>query len=102
MPFKENDNNINRTGRPKGAINKENKELRQYLSYYLETNKEKFETEINKLSGIQFVSMYIKLIEYTTPKLNRIDLISDNETINNMTESELDERIKELEEKNRK
>ncbi len=97
MPFKKSDKNINRNGRPEGAENSEKKELRGYLNYFLENNLSKLETEFNKLSGIQYVNMFTKLLEYSMPKLNRVTFEEHKNNILEMSGNEREQRIKELE-----
>lgn len=69
----------NPNGRPKGAINKDRKVLREALTEYVQGNSEKFYLELNKLTGKEFIDRFISLLEYTTPKLNRTDLTNDGE-----------------------
>ena len=64
----------NVSGRPKGAENKETKKLRQFLGDLLEDNQDKFNEELLKLSGFQFIQAFSGLLEYCTPKLNRTDM----------------------------
>lgn len=65
-------------GRPKGSQNKETKEIRERLAKYISEHYSKFEAELNKLQGKEFVDRITSLLEYTTPKLNRTDLSNDD------------------------
>jgi hypothetical protein len=84
----------NKNGRPKGAENKEKKELRKSLQTFLDGNLDKFHDELRGLKGIQFIDRYIALLEYCTPKLNRTDLTNDGEKFD--TNISTDELITEL------
>jgi len=71
----------NPNGRPKGSENKERKQLREFLGYVIDNNRDKFEAELMKLKGMPFLMIWKDLLEYCTPKLQRTELKSDNESI---------------------
>jgi len=56
-------------GRPKGT----KEDFRKQLQELLETNYDKFTTELQGLDGKRFVDLYIKLMEFTQPKLKAIE-----------------------------
>jgi hypothetical protein len=63
-------------GRPKGAENKETKKLREVLAEV--TNKGadglwETLTEIKTDNPAKFIELYLRLLEYTTPKLRSIE-----------------------------
>ncbi len=80
MPFKEGQSG-NENGRPKGSANKETKQLREFLANVLDNNRDKFEDELNKLEGKDYINAVSNLMEYCTPKLQRSE-IEIKESIN--------------------
>jgi len=54
--------------RPSGSKNKITKELKDTIKKLLEGNYDKFESELNQLSGKQYVDIYIRMLEYIIPK----------------------------------
>lgn len=77
MPFERG--HIKTGGRKKGAENKDKKVLRESLTKLVEGNYNKFEIELLKLEGKEFLDRFISILEYTTPKLNRTDITNDGE-----------------------
>jgi hypothetical protein len=73
MPFKKGEHG-NPKGRPKGAGNKVSAQQREYLRDLLLTNKEKLETEMQKLNGRSYVLTYIALMQYILPKPSTAEL----------------------------
>jgi len=90
MPFKKGQSG-NPVGRKEGVPNKDKQKLRESIAQLLDDNQEKFNREFFKLDGAAFIDRFINLLEYCTPKLNRTDLVSDDEKINciNFTDVEL-------------
>ena len=70
-------NNLGK-GRPKGAENKEKKKLREMMTLVISNNFEKFNEEMGKLKGKQFIDAYLSMAEYCLPKLNRTDMRVDD------------------------
>jgi hypothetical protein len=73
-------------GRPKGAENKETKKLREAIAAITEGGLVDFSTvmnEIKETNPTKFLEMYIKLLEYSLPKLRSVDtnLSLDENTI---------------------
>jgi hypothetical protein len=72
------------TGRPKGAENKETKRVREAIAAITEggiTNLNECFDEIRTSNPAKFVELYLRLLEYTMPKLRSIDTnidVSDN------------------------
>ena len=54
--------------RPFGSRNKLTKELKATIQTLLENNYNKFEVELNQLTGKPYLDIYIRLIDYILPK----------------------------------
>lgn len=59
-------------GRGKNTPNKVNAPVKELLANYSQEHWQKFTGEINRLEGIDYVKSYLSLLEYITPKLQRI------------------------------
>ena len=70
----------NPKGRPNGAGDKNKRKIREWLDEYLTNNTLKLYTELEKLSGKDYVDSFVKLMEYGIPKLQRqtIEIDQDN------------------------
>lgn len=88
MPFEKGHNHGK--GRPKGAANKETKQLREFLAEVADKNQAKFNQELNKLEGRDYINAYLTMLEYCTPKLQRAE-IQQNHTwdLSGLNEDEL-------------
>lgn len=74
MPFKKGQSG-NPNGRTKGSLNKVNKNRKEFISHVLDLNKEGIIQALNKLKEtdpIAYLNALLKLLEYDTPKLNRL------------------------------
>jgi hypothetical protein len=63
-------------GRPKGAENKETKKLREAIAAITNGSVEDLQgafAEIREDNPAKFIEMYLRLLEYTMPKLRSID-----------------------------
>ena len=58
----------NRAGKPKGAINRLNKDLRLSISEFLSNNFDQVVNDWKKLSGKDKVNFYRDLLQYEVPK----------------------------------
>jgi hypothetical protein len=76
MPFEKG----KATGRPKGAENKETANLRKFLLFVTNNSRGKFEKELDKLEGKDYVQSFLQLLEYSTPKLARVEYTDDTDT----------------------
>jgi hypothetical protein len=64
------------TGRPRGAENKETKQLREAIKAITEGSVIDFQTTMNEVresNPTKFLELYIKLLEYTMPKLRSVE-----------------------------
>jgi len=76
-------------GRSKGTLNKATG-LKQHLDKLLTDNFDKFKMELDALEGKDYVSHYIKLMDYTLPKLTRSQTSIN---FNEMSDSEVEELL---------
>ena len=63
-------------GRPKGAPNKENKIIKEAITAIIEGGLEDFQSvlaEMRETNPVKFAENYMKLMEYTIPKLRSVD-----------------------------
>ena len=84
MPFKAGVSG-NPKGRPKGAKNKIESEVKGLVSGFLESDYQKFEREMGKLEGKDYVTAYLKLLEYELPKKRQQEDVID---FSNLTEEQ--------------
>ena len=73
-------------GRPKGAENKETKKLREAITAITDGGLSDFQEVMNKIredNPTKYLEFYIKLLEYSLPKLRSVDtnLSLDENTI---------------------
>lgn len=64
-------------GKPKGAKNKKTQQWETFSLYCLGGGLKKFEEELNKLTGKDFVVAFTNLLEFHKPKLQRGELVGD-------------------------
>jgi hypothetical protein len=64
-------------GRVKGSENKATGELRDFISHLVNENKDKLQNDLDMLEPKERVDAFIKLLEFTTPKLQRTQLEGD-------------------------
>jgi hypothetical protein len=92
MPF-EKGKSGNPGGRPKGAKDKATRELRDWLKTFLEGKTKDLEREWKKLKPEQKFSLFERLLAYSLPKPQSIDLNIDFERL---SEEQLDQIINKL------
>ena len=80
-------------GRPKGTPNRITAELRDWISYFINDNKEKIQEDFDSLNPRDRVVLFEKLLKYALPVLQTTTLQTDFER---MTDAELDKVIGEL------
>jgi len=64
------------TGRPRGAENKETKKLREAIAAITTGGVEDFQRALNEVleeNPSKYLELYLKLLEYTMPKLRSVD-----------------------------
>lgn len=74
MPFTPG-NNLGQ-GRPKGAVNKDNRVVKEAINAIIEGGLEDFQSvlaEMRETNPVKFAENYMKLMEYTIPKLRSVD-----------------------------
>lgn len=64
-------------GRPKGSTNKNTTELRERISLLLDENWDDIQNDLKSLTPKERIDAYIKLLEYSLPKLNRTQLTAE-------------------------
>lgn len=63
--------------KPVGTKSKKTILLENFAEYIVNGGMQKFETELNKLSGKQYVDAYMCLFEFVKPKLARTEIKAD-------------------------
>lgn len=61
----------NPKGRPEGAVNKRTAQWEVFSEYMLNEGLAKFQQEVNKLQGKEFVIAMTNLMDFFKPKMNR-------------------------------
>lgn len=69
----------NKNGRPKGTLNQKTKVMREFLAIVAEDNQEEFMRRLGNLSDRDFMTAYLTMLEYCTPKLARIEVKAEVE-----------------------
>ena len=62
----------NPSGKPKGAINKTTKEIREAITFFVSNNLEGFQSDLDALSPKDRIKVLVDLIQYITPKLKAV------------------------------
>ena len=62
----------NKQGKPKGAVNKLSKDLRQTITDFLQDHWPEVEKEFSKLKGRDKVNFYRDLLQYSIPKMQAV------------------------------
>ena len=77
-------------GKPKGAVSKKTLLLKSLSGMSLKQDIEglmdgrlfdKFVRELEALDGAQFTNAYLTLLEYVKPKLSRMEIVEEKETV---------------------
>ncbi len=71
MPFEKGKEKTG--GRNQGVVNKKTEQWDIFATWCLEGGLEKFQEEMDKLSGKDFIKAYTDLLEYHKPKQARIE-----------------------------
>lgn len=59
----------NPKGRPKGATNKDNRNLKDFVGYLLNSKREKLEKDFDSLKPYERLKMFDRLLGYVLPRL---------------------------------
>ena len=92
MPFKKGESG-NITGRPVGTISKSTNKLRDWITDFLEENKDRVKEDWLLLEPKDRIVLFEKLLKYSLPTLQATTLSTEFET---MTDTDLDRIISEL------
>ena len=92
MPFKKGESG-NVTGRPVGTTNKNTNKLRDWITEFLEENKDRVREDWLLLEPKDRIVLFEKLLKYSLPTLQATTLSTDFES---MTDTDLDRIITEL------
>jgi len=65
------ENRAIQNGRPVGSIDKDKRKSREIIGNVLDDNTDRFIEEFERLKGEEFLNIYIKLLEFILPKLQR-------------------------------
>jgi len=83
-------------GRTKGVPNRSSAKVKSLIGKLLEDKYNKFEQELEQLDGKDYVTAYLKLIEYVVPKQRqKMQTIS----FNNLSDEEAQELLDEITER---
>jgi len=74
MKFQKNDKRINRSGRPLGAKNRVNAELREWVLQTVNDNREQFLKDLSEVEAEKRLMIIEKLISFVLPKPQSIEL----------------------------
>jgi len=80
-------------GRPKGKPNRITAELREWISVFINNNKEKIQQDFDSLESKDWIMIFDKLLKYALPALQATSLTTD---FDRMTDEQLDRIIEEL------
>jgi hypothetical protein len=93
MPFKKNDTNINRSGRPKQSFSYSYK-LRQLITQFCEDNATDFLNDIKKMrTGYAKAQAFTTLLQFCLPKMTESNSSID---LNSIPQNQLNDLIKKL------
>ncbi len=70
----------NPAGRPKGTITRKTQILQNFCDDILTGNGQRFKEEMAKLQGKDFINAYLALMEYSMPKMARVEHTGDGES----------------------
>lgn len=79
MPFKKGEKRAIDAGKKKGVKNKKTLILETFAKDIVDGGMERFQTELNKLQGQNYVYAYLTLFEYVKPKLSRTTIQGDGD-----------------------
>ena len=80
----------NKQGKPKGAVNKLSKDMRQTITDFLQDHWPEVEKEFSKLKGRDKVNFYRDLLQYSIPKMQAV-AVSGEVNFQTWPENQLDD-----------
>ena len=80
MPFKKGISG-NPTGKPPGAKNRVNVEIRTRINTFLDDHFETVQNDIMELEPRDRIKFYIELLQYGLPKLKQLELTNDPDVL---------------------
>lgn len=103
MARQKNDGQGRLGGRAKGTPNKATATLKEWVGLIIDQNREKFNSELNKLNSTDYVKVFITLLGYSIPKQQAVNIQTQIEAeytaLKGLMESCPDEFIERLTEK---
>lgn len=93
MAFKKGESG-NPDGRPKGAVNKSGKELREAITNFLTENFDTIRKDFEQLPPIDRYRLYCHLLRYSLPQLQSVSIETQIERLREEDLDEILERIK--------
>jgi hypothetical protein len=101
MKFQKNDDRINRSGRPLGAKNRVNAELREWVLQTVNDNREQFLKDLQAVEPEKRLLIIEKLISFVLPKPQSIevDLSAEYRHLERLLQNSPDEYIEKVTEK---
>lgn len=75
MPFRKDDENINRRGRPPGVLNKVTGDMKSRLSEFLESRFGDVEEAFDNLRPRDKIKMFAELLPYILPRLRSVETL---------------------------
>lgn len=63
----------NYKGRPVGAVNKVNKQVKEVIGDFITNNQPKFQEWFDELESIDKINIYLKMLPFVTPKMRSIE-----------------------------
>lgn len=79
-------------GRQKGTPNLITRPIKELISNFCSDNWNKFLSETNNLTGIEYTKTYLALLEYSIPKLARAEIVSEEISIDHRERLTVEER----------
>ena len=80
MGFDTNKERINKSGRPKGSMNKATAEIRERYLNLIEGNFDQLETDLRTLKANERIKAIIELSKFVLPTLKATEMSLSNET----------------------
>ena len=88
MPFQKGDKNINKVGRPKGALNRSTEQAKLTIARVANQGLNNISEDLEKIrkkDPVEAAKLYLRLLEYIVPKQKAIEM-----------RAEIDQRIHQI------